>query len=231
MLSVQLLTTAWPPPAWSTRQTWWCPSTTWTTSSTRMRMIWRSVEILVYTAINILFLDCVWGGGGFTFTCVPEQCLASADNFALLLLKDDAVCDIYEPFSYEKYQERIKSNIHWADFIRCLTSFSLPCFPALLQPGSRRPVNGTDEKFGSKEPKPSTLDPVSCSTSLSIFLHRCLSRSVSPPNTNITCLFKLQTDKFTPGVNHTCEALWNLRIIHWRFARSHLKCKHGIPLA
>lgn len=53
MLSGQLLTTAWLPPAWSMRRTWWCPSTTWTTSSTRTKMIWRLVETMPHTAINI----------------------------------------------------------------------------------------------------------------------------------------------------------------------------------
>ncbi|MEQ2295891.1 hypothetical protein AMECASPLE_019250 [Ameca splendens] len=34
-----------------------------------------------------------------------------------------------------------------------------------LTPGTRRPVNGTDERFGNKEPKPSSLDPMSCISS------------------------------------------------------------------
>ena len=52
-LSGQLLPTAWLPPASSMRQTWWCPSTTWTTSSTRTKTIWRWAETLAHAAASI----------------------------------------------------------------------------------------------------------------------------------------------------------------------------------
>lgn len=80
MLSGQLHTTAWPPRAWSTRPTWRCPSTTWTTSSTRTRMIWRRlVETLAHTVMNIS-LHTAWSG--CVCVCVgilvPEECLLPA---------------------------------------------------------------------------------------------------------------------------------------------------------
>lgn len=180
MLSGQLLTTAWLPPAWSMRQTWWCPSTTWTTSSTQMRMIWRLVGTLAHMAMNIT-LHRVWSDTVWLCVCVcfctgiyvPEQCLHSAHH------QQTAFTTFMLRWCYVWYWLAGTTGVRNTTGMNLLTdNFDLSkwsgakillCFG--LQPGSRRPVNGTDDKFGNKEPKPSTLDPVSC---ISMYLFWCL---------------------------------------------------------
>ncbi len=112
--------------------------------------------------------------------------------------------------------------------LKCFFFFFCP------QPGSRRPVNGTDEKFGSKEPKPSTLEPVSC---ISMYLYICLYWRLALPWTLMRRVSLKYRDGFTSSINLESDssslwAPWKFRMVHWDFARSHFSFKvHSIPLA
>lgn len=187
MLSGRLRTTAWLPPAWSMRQTWWCPSTTWTTFSTRTKMIWRWVETLAHAAVNIS-LSRVWSG---TVLCVcfywhscvravSPLCPSFADNsqHPLQSLQEDVVCytDSQAAQVWELFTSEFRAVL-FTDILSLKNWLMLKFFFSRPQPGSRRPVNGTDEKFGNKEPKPSTLDPVSC---ISMYLSSLLVSLIKP---------------------------------------------------
>lgn len=133
---------------------------------------------------------------------------------------------------YNRNEFRVITNWHfelpkWSG-AKMLLFFFCP------QPGSRRPVNGTDEKFGSKEPKPSTLEPVSC---ISMYLYICLYWRLALPWTLMRRVSLKYRDGFTSSINLESDssslwAPWKFRMVHWDFARSHFSFKvHSIPLA